>query len=302
MKKCIRKLLTMILSVSLCIGCSVFSYAEFDPDPIPEEEQSAVYQDYYDDYDRIIANESEKIKNDFDNYARNCFLKAGAPDYRMVLQRGMRNYSINSIYANFDRTAAAAYAVAYAQSPNSYFFTLDDDCTGFVSQAIAIGGVYSYINYDFSSVPWLRNWILDTDSNYWYMIQKDRPLGLGSFWVYSNSWGMVSSFRSFHKIRAASGTNYFSGVLSGGTPNYTTNEYTNFEYKLRKYAKVGQVWQFDDEHSIIITKVVQQPDGYNYVWFSSHSSPRCNEDIQTFLTWVYNHSNGTRLIHRLDFS
>lgn len=204
-----------------------------------------------------------------------------------------------SEYANYNGSTAAAYALQYAESPNSYYKELDSDCTNFVSQAIAVGGVVSYIG-NFSSKPILtKNWIVDSNSNAWYMIKKTRTVGV-DYWVYSKTWANVNDFRNFHTARSASGSNTFYGYLSGSTPNRTLNENTNFEYKLRKYAQVGQVWQLTSHHSIIITKVTQRSDGYNYVWYSGHTNTAKNENIQRFLDFCY--ENPSCQIARMSFS
>ena len=139
------------------------------------------------------------------------------------------------------------------------------------------------------------------------MIKKSRAIGL-NYWQYSESWAFVSDFRTFHKSRSAVGSNYFQGKLTSGTsgstqyvPNKKANENSNLEYKLRKHAKIGQVWQSGNQHSIIITKVVKNSNGYNYVWYSCHSDSKKNEDIQTFFKWVYE-KRGNETINRLDFS
>lgn len=200
-------------------------------------------------------------------------------------------------YSNFNREGAANYAKTYANSSNKIYKELDADCTNFVSQAIAHGGVISYTS-SFKKKPTLyKDWIMETNSNAWYMIKKSRSIGY-DYWVYSKSWAFVGDFYNFHVNRAAKNAN-FSGNLSGKTPNTTLNENKNFEYKLRKNAKVGQVWQLDNKHSIIITKVAKMKDGYNYVWFSAHTNSQKDQDIQLFLDFCW--ANGGK-IHSLDFT
>ncbi|MCM1364504.1 MAG: amidase domain-containing protein [Faecalibacterium sp.] len=316
-KKVFKKTLIVELIVlcMLCCLCTI-SYAVYDPEDIPEEELSAVAEDYYDEFDKRV-DEKIKILDQLDNtikedatqddYIRQARLLLDKPiikDYKYALPQ------LKSSYANYNRENAAAYALKYADTFNSTYKKMDDDkdCTNFVSQAIAVGGVYSYINSDFNSKPLLiRDWILDSSPNYWYMIKKSRTLG-SDYWQYSRSWSFVPDFRTFHIARSAGKDNYFSGKLtSGGSnndkygPNKTKDETNNFEYKLRKYAKVGQVWQSGDKHSIIITKVTKKSDEYNYVWYSCHSKPKKNVDIQEFFNWVYKDRNN-ETIHRLDFS
>ncbi len=292
------------------------SYAVYDPEDIPEEELSAVAEEYYDEVDKRI-DEKVKILDQLDNTIQEDSTRY---DYDYIRQaQALLNKStiednkvalpqLKSSYANYKGENAAAYAIKYAKKYNSAYKKMDYDCTNFVSQAIAVGGVYSYINSDFNSIPSLiKNWILDSSPNYWYMIKKSRKVGL-DYWQYSRTWSFVSDFRTFHKTRSAAGNNYFSGKLTSGKsgsdgyePNKTKNEKTNFEYKLRKNAKVGQVWQSGNQHSIIITKVAKMSDGYNYVWYSCHSDSEENEDIQKFFNWVYTKRNN-ETIHRLDFS
>lgn len=307
-----KKILMVELVICLFWILQSTTYAVFDPPSIPEEEQSAIAAEYYDEVDKRI---DEKIKliqsfdkarqkssdtysyiNDLRNFLKNKLYKVTLPQTK-------------SSYANYVRENAAAYALNYANSHNSAYKNLGiNDCTNFVSQAVAVGGVYSYINSNFTTAPsLLKDWILDSTPNYWYMIKKTRPIGL-NYWQYSESWAFVSVFRTFHKARSASGSNYFQGNLTSGTagssayvPNKTLNQNSNFEYKLRKNAKIGQVWQSGNQHAIIITKVDKKSDGYNYVWYSCHSNPKRNEDIQTFFNWVYS-SRGNEKIHRLDFS
>ena len=194
---------------------------------------------------------------------------------------------------------AVNYAQTYATTPNATYKQLEHDCTNFVSQATAVGGVYSFIS-DYDGVPSLfQDWICEDNPNAWYMIKKERAIGY-DYWVYSRSWAFVNDFRYFHTARAAAGSNTFSGKLSGAPPQTTTNESANFEYKLRKNAEVGQVWQLDGRHSIIITRVTQMPGGYNYVWYSAHSNNVQNGDIQQFLNFCWLNKNTT--IYRLRFS
>jgi hypothetical protein len=201
-------------------------------------------------------------------------------------------------YSNYNRANAANYAKLYAESPNQIYKELDNDCTGFVSQAVAVGGVISYIS-NYSSAPSiLKNWIMETNNNAWYMIKKNRTIGF-DYWVYSNTWGFVNDFRTFQVARAAKNAN-FSGTLSTKTPNTTANQSTNFEYKLRYNAKVGQVWQLNGRHSVIITQVTNRSDGYNYVWYSAHTSSAKNKDIQVFLDFCW--ANRTTSISSLDFT
>ena len=225
----------------------------------------------------------------------------------IVYPDGVTFYSTDSLtrassYADYKPSVAAAYAVKYAKNPNSsQFKTLDSDCTNFVSQAIAVGGVYSYINHDFTDTPgFLKDWVCEDNPNAWYMVKKTKSNG-NTYWAYSKTWAFVNNFRSFQTNHAARGSNTFHGTLSGGTPNTTTNANTNFEYKLRKNAAVGQVWQLDGHHSIIITAVTERSNGYNYVWYSGRSNEAENEDIQTFLSWCYKNYKTTD-IYRLRFS
>ena len=306
----------LVILFVLCFFC-FNAFADFNPEAIPEEELSAIASDYYDEVDerieekvQLLSQVDRSAPDEFSPYEYMRSIRPALNNAPIVKWYDYRNNLIGptSNYANYNRENAAAYALTYALSPNSAYKELDSDCTNFVSQAIATGNVYSYINSNFdSSPPVYQNWILDTASNYWYMVKKNRILGL-NYWQYSKSWAFVSDFRTFHKARSASGKNYFGGWLtSGGTaqnkyiPNTTQNENINFEYKLRKNAQVGQVWQCGDEHSIIITKVAKFSDGYNYVWYSCHSTARKNEDIQTFFNWVYTQQNNA-VIHRLDFS
>lgn len=232
--------------------------------------------------------------------------KSKASEDKIIYPDGITFYSTDEItrssYANYDPDVAAAYAVTYAYNPNtSQFKTLDNDCTNFVSQAIAVGGVYSYINYDFTGTPaFLRDWVCEDNPNAWYMIKKTKPNG-STYWAFSKTWGFVNNFRSFQTNHAAGGSNTFHGTLSGGTPNTTPNVNTNFEYKLRKKAAVGQVWQLDGHHSIIITAVTQRTGGYNYVWYAAHDDPHDYQDIQDFLSWCYDNYRTTD-IYRLKFS
>lgn len=209
--------------------------------------------------------------------------------------------STRSIWTtNYSGAVAANYAQTYATTRNDIYKDLDNnDCTNFVSQATAVGGVYSFIS-DYDGVPSLfQDWICEDNPNAWYMIKKERAIGY-DYWVYSRSWTFVNDFRNFHTARAAAGSNTFSGKLSAAPPYTTTNESANFEYKLRKYAEVGQVWQLDGRHSIIITRVTQMPGGYNYVWYSAHSNNVQNGDIQQFLNFCWQNKNTT--IYRLRFS
>lgn len=224
----------------------------------------------------------------------------------IIYPDGVTFYSTNALtrassYADYKPANAVSYALQYAENPNSsQFKTLDNDCTNFVSQAIAVGGVYSYINTSFTDTPLFRDWIYEDNPNAWYMVKKTKSSG-STYWAYSKTWAVVDNFRSFQIGRAARGSNTLYGKLSGGTPNTTANVNTNYEYKLRKNDTVGQVWQLEGKHSIIITAVTQRTDGYNYVWYSSHSENRKNEDIQTFLSWCYN-NYGTTNIYSMSFS
>lgn len=141
---------------------------------------------------------------------------------------------------------------------------------------------------------------MEDNPNAWYMVKKEKSNG-NTYWAYSKTWVFVNNFRSFHTNHAARGNNTFHGTLSGGLPNYTPNENTNFEYKLRKRASVGQVWQLDGHHSIIITNVSYRSGGYNYVWYSAHANPAQNEDIYKFFQWCYN-EYGTTDIYSMSFS
>ena len=323
MKIKFKNIIKKILVTELTVICMFFclyttTYAEFNPDHIPEEEQSAVAAEYYDAVDKRVDERIHLLEqldstiqksSDSDDYTHHTQVLLRKPNYYDFIDNTYAVTQLKSNYANYIRENAAAYAIAYADSHNSAYKNLgENDCTNFVSQAIAVGGVYSHINSNFNSTPPLyKNWILDSSPNYWYMVKKSRTLGL-NYWQYSRTWSFVSDFRTFHKSHAAAGSQYFNGNLSSGAsvsnnyvPNKTRNEYTNFEYKLRKYAQIGQVWQSGNQHSIIITKVVKFSNGYNYVWYSCHSSPRENEDIQTFFNWVYT-QRGNETIHRLDFS
>lgn len=240
-------------------------------------------------------------------YVANSLSESNASDETIIYPDGVTFYSTDALmrassYADYTPSAAASYAVRYAKSPNSsQYKTLDSDCTNFVSQAIAVGGVYSYINTNFTQTPGLfKDWVCEDNPNAWYMVKKTKSSG-STYWAYSKTWAFVDSFRSFQTNHAARGSNTFHGTLSGGTPNTTANVNTNFEYKLRKNAAVGQVWQLDGHHSIIITAVTQKSNGYNYVWYSAHSNAAENEDIQTFLSWCYNNYRTTD-IYRLKFS
>ena len=108
----------------------ITTYAEFDPDHIPEEEQSAVAADYYDEVDKRI-DEKVRLLEQFDNTLQN-----GADpdvyirDVQTLLNKpGFNNYKdhqypipqLKSAYANYVRENAAAYAIAYANSHNSAY-------------------------------------------------------------------------------------------------------------------------------------------------------------------------------------
>ncbi|MCD7775002.1 MAG: amidase domain-containing protein [Clostridiales bacterium] len=303
---------TRVVSIFLTIFlmANLFSFSAFGtyaPDPIPEEEQSAVASDYYDETDKEISEKIKIIQETANATDSQTNPTDSIAQYRAALSEyeGVNTLSTRSSYASYNRTNAAAYAQAYALNPNDTYKKLDADCTNFVSQAIAVGGVYSYINSSFTSVPSvLKDWIMDTNSNSWYMIKKTRSIGY-DYWVYSKTWAFVDNFRTFHTARSASGSNHFSGYVPTNSPNTTENENTNFEYKLRKNAKVGQVWQAEGHHSIIITKVVYRTGGYNYVWYSCHSDNVLNGDIQNFFNWVNKSGssggNGAK-VHCLDFS
>ena len=152
----------------LCLFCALNStvYAVFNPESIPEEEQSAVAEEqYYDAEDKKINEKVNQIKlldiarqksSDSHNYISKV---------RTLLNNEPCKYDFlqkKSNYANYVRENAAAYALAYAESHNSEYKNLgSNDCTNFVSQAIAVGGVYSYINSNFTSTPsLLKTWIL----------------------------------------------------------------------------------------------------------------------------------------------
>lgn len=92
---------------------------------------------------------------------------------------------------------------------------------------------------------------------------------------------LESDCTNFVSQAVAAGENTFPGTLSGKPPVRTLDESNNFEYRLRKNAKVGQIWQPNSKHSIVITQVSKFNDGYNYIWYSAHSNAKKNKDIQT---------------------
>lgn len=256
-----------------------------------------------------IAPETEMnlILEDAKVYVNDSLTKKTESTDTIIYPDGVTFYSTDALtrassYADYTPENAVAYALQYAESPNSsQYKTIEKDCTNFVSQAIAVGGVYSYINTNFTDTPvFYRDWICEDNPNAWYMVKKTRSSG-STYWAYSKTWTFVNNFRSFQTNHAARGSNTFHGTLSGGTPNTTANVDTNFEYRLRKNAAIGQVWQLDGEHSIIITSVTPRTGGYNYVWYSAHSNPQKNEDIQTFFDWCYDNYRTTD-IYRMRFS
>ncbi len=72
---------------------------------------------------------------------------------------------VNQLYAGYNQTDAAAYALTYAKNPNTtkYKYYPDSDCTNFVSQAMKAGG----IKYDYNGNKEYKKWYKYSESWQW---------------------------------------------------------------------------------------------------------------------------------------
>lgn len=180
----------------------------------------------------------------------------------------------------YDVDAAVDYARTYAESPNEYYYYFgdDSDCTNFVSQCVAVGGVVSYIDGSFSDKPSvLKKYICNDNPVTWYMIKKERAIGF-DYWEYSKSWSVVGDFKAFHSISEGKVKSY----------GYSTANLDQIARDLR----LGDVVQVDGVHSVIITELYRKNvlltnPGFDdfVIKYSGHSSTRKDVDFKVFTSW-----------------
>lgn len=176
------------------------------------------------------------------------------------------------VFASYDRSAVVAYAYKYADDANSTYYEFSSDCTNFVSQCEAVGGVVSYMPNSFPSAPSVfSNLKVDSSSDYWYMVHRTRSVGK-NYYIYTKTWSCVREFRDYFKGTRNSGSNSIAKVYS-----YKTSYWETAKSKLVP----GDVLQYDENghaHSIIIVSVHDRGG----VKYCAHSNNRFLEDISTF--------------------
>lgn len=104
--------------------------------------------------------------------------------------------------AAYNNTNAVNYARAHAKKYNTDAYkTIDQDCTNFISQCVNAGGVSMSVHTNHGlKAPNTKNYVMDSNQNYWYHIKEQQPGLLGikrTVYVYSSTWSFVDQFRNY---------------------------------------------------------------------------------------------------------
>lgn len=189
--------------------------------------------------------------------------------------------------AAYNRTNAVKYARDWSDGYDMDWFTLDSDCTNFVSTCECYAGVVSYIP---STVPVgsaVKKYCMTEDTTYWYMKKvsvSGRPIGYQTCWSYSSSWAFVSKLRTYFNKNTVSGSNKIATVKS-----YSISNATNIN-TLCKALKAGDIVQVDNSkcaHSVIISTTGTTQSTVKYC---GHSNAATDKAFSNFISFCKNNS------------
>lgn len=189
--------------------------------------------------------------------------------------------------AAYNRTNAVKYARAWQDGYDMDWFTLDSDCTNFVSTCECYAGVVSYIPSTIPVGKIYKKYCMTEDTTHWYMKKVNvtgRPIGYQTCWSYSSSWAFVSKLRTYFNKNTVTGSNSIATVTS--YPISTTAQINT----LCKALKAGDIVQVDNSncgHSIIITTTGTSQSSVEYC---AHSSRADDEVFSKFITFCKNNS------------
>ena len=193
-------------------------------------------------------------------------------------------------YAQYDGNAAVTYAGNNFDDNTSgeyYYFGKDNNCTNFVSQCIAYGGVTVKENKYMTSqsiIPTLP-YIYDDDKTYryWYMVKKKSALGKRDYYLTTANWTSVNEFRLYH--------GYHEGTV------YTYANTTAGRKKLMQDVKRGDILQAGTKHSIIVSEIGNRTK--DTILYCGQSENRYNRKIHFFFSFADSHNCDN--IYRISF-
>lgn len=174
--------------------------------------------------------------------------------------------------AAYNNTNAVNYARAHAKKYNTDAYkTIDQDCTNFISQCVNAGGVSMSVHTNHGlKAPNTKNYVMDSNQNYWYHIKEQQPGLLGikrTVYVYSSTWSFVDQFRNYMVSKGRATANVKPKVVDSIN---------------RGGSRPGDLLQVQGAHSVIITG--------SSLTYCSHSQDRLDEPISTFLKFAQSKS------------
>ena len=198
--------------------------------------------------------------------------------------------------SSYDRALAVENAREWVDGYTGIdWYTMDSDCTNFVSTCEAYAGVVSVVP---NTIPVtsniFRDWCLDESTDTWYMVKmnNDRLIGPDICWTYSSSWAFVSDFREYF-----SGSEYANSNAIASVSQYSISNATNISTLCSK-LKAGDVIQYGNSgHSAIITKTGTSKSSVKYC---GHSDPRSDEPLSTFISGCQ--ARGSNSVYVIHFS
>lgn len=192
-------------------------------------------------------------------------------------------------YAQYDGNKAVTYAGNHYEDNDSgeYYYFSGNNCTNFVSQCIAHGGITTKENKfmtEQSIIPTLP-YIYDDDTTYryWYMVKKKSALGFRNYYLTTANWTSVKELRLYH------------GYHEGTVYSYANN--SAGRNKLMKEVKRGDILQAGTKHSIIVSEVGNRT--LSTILYYGQSTSRHNEPLSTFVNFANN--NSCNVIYRISF-
>lgn len=198
--------------------------------------------------------------------------------------------------SSYDRSLAVENAREWANGYTGIdWYTMDSDCTNFVSTCEAYAGVVSIVP---DNIPVTSNifddWYCDDSVDTWYLVKmrNSRPIGKQTCWTYSSSWAIVSDFREYF-----SGSDYEESNDIASVTQYSISSASNISTLCSK-LKAGDVIQYGNSgHSAIITKTGTNQSS---VEFCGHSNTRLDEPLSTFISGCQ--AKGSNSVYVIHFS
>lgn len=192
--------------------------------------------------------------------------------------------------AAYNRNTAVENARAWYDGYDMDWFTIDKDCTNFVSTCECYAGVVSYIP---SSIPVgdiYKKYCMTDDTTHWYMKKVNvsgRPVGYQTCWSYSSSWAVVSDLRTYFNKNTVNGSNKIATVTSYSIS--TTSKINT----LCSALKAGDIVQYDysgKSHSVIISGTGSTQTAVKYC---GHTNAAIDKSFSNFITDCQNKSIST---------